>query len=122
MNIPAFLLLTTVSLVSAPAVSVAYEDEVHGELPYWRDLGVVAVNQQPARSAFMTFGSRSAAEKGEWETSEWYRSLNGTWKFFYTDDIRTLPESVCAADFPDKDWNDIKVPGNWEVQGFGVPI
>lgn len=122
MNIPAFLLLTTVSLVSAPAVSVAYEDEVHGELPYWRDLGVVAVNQQPARSAFMTFGSRSAAEKGEWETSEWYRSLNGTWKFFYTDDSRTLPESVCAADFPDKDWNDIKVPGNWEVQGFGVPI
>ena len=24
--------------------------------------------------------------------------------------------------FNDKSWSDINVPGNWEIQGFGVPI
>lgn len=122
MNTSAFLLSTAVSLFTAWAVAAAPGDAPEGKLPYWRDLRVTAVNQQPARTAFMTFDSRPAAERGVWEESEWYRSLNGTWKFLYTDDSRTLPEGVCTSDFPDGGWSDIRVPGNWEVQGFGIPI
>lgn len=112
------------SAATAVATALGADDSYKSDerLPYWRDLKVCAVNKEPSRSAFMTFGSRSGAEAGVWEESEWYRTLNGTWKFLYTDDSRTLPAEVCAAEFPDGGWNDIKVPGNWEVQGFGTPI
>ena len=112
-------LFTTLILLSATPLFAAAPAE---KLPYWRDMNVFAVNKEPAHTAFMTFDSRSAALRGVWEQSEWYRSLNGTWKFLYTDDERSLPADVCAADFADEGWSDIKVPGNWEMQGFGTAI
>ena len=95
----------------------------HSErLPYWRDIDVISVNKQPPHTAFMTFDTRAKALGNVWESSEWYRSLNGTWRFLYTDDVRTLPADIFAADLATDGWSDIAVPGNWEVQGFGVPI
>ncbi|MCH5330583.1 MAG: beta-galactosidase, partial [Alistipes sp.] len=117
MNIRNLFSTLVSTVIFAGAVSA---DNQH--LPYWRDMNVFALNKQPAHTAFMTFGDREKALGGDWEQSEWYESLNGTWKFVYTDDERTLPADICAADFPTDDWNDIKVPGNWEMQGFGTAI
>lgn len=93
-----------------------------GKLPYWKDVATVAVNKQPPRTAFMTFGSRDGALAGEWERSEWYRPLNGTWKFYYADAYGDLPADIADPDRPTETWSDITVPGNWELQGFGTPI
>lgn len=91
-------------------------------LPYWKDVDVVAVNKQIPRTAFMTFGSRDAALGGKWEDSEWYHSLNGTWKFYYVDACGKLPADICDPARPLDGWHDITVPGNWELQGFGTPV
>lgn len=50
------------------------------------------------------------------------KSLNGTWKFQYTDKSENRPTDFMAKDFVGKGWNDIVVPSNWELQGFGQPI
>ena len=113
-------LLSAFAIVSASLS--AYAASPAGSVPYWRDIDVFKVNKQPAHTAFMTFDTKDKASSGDWERSEWYRSLNGTWKFVYTDDERTLPADICSAEVSTDGWSDIKVPGNWEPQGFGTAI
>jgi len=49
-------------------------------------------------------------------------SLDGTWKFHLAGSPQTVPDGFWEAPFDTSAWNDIQVPGNWEVQGFGKPI
>jgi len=92
------------------------------DIPYWNDLQTTGVGKEYPRTEFSVFGSREAALKGTYESSPFYFSLNGTWKFLYTDDYRDLPAGIEKPDFSTAQWSDIKVPGNWERQGFGIPI
>ena len=69
----------------------------------------------------------SVFEKGQEEGHAWHMPeksmlLNGTWKFYYSDSHRNLPVDAAQEVADMKGWNDIQVPGNWEVQGYGVPI
>lgn len=91
-------------------------------LPYWRDLNVLSVNKQPARTAFMVYQSKDNAIDGNWENSKYYKSLNGEWKFFYSDDQSKESEDIEVLLKNVKDWGKIIVPGNWEVQGYGTAI
>ncbi|MGL4520642.1 MAG: glycoside hydrolase family 2 TIM barrel-domain containing protein [Phocaeicola sp.] len=90
--------------------------------PYWRDLQVVSVNKEKPRSSFMTYGDRSTALTGRFENSEYYRLLNGTWKFYFVDSFTQLPENITDPSTSTSSWQDIQVPGNWEVQGHGIAI
>lgn len=107
------------------AAVCAYSTQVlHAEdtkLPYWKDIQTVAVNKEYPRTAFMTYDNRNQALTGEYENSPYYKLLNGTWNFYYADAYKDLPANI---EQPDANiaWKEIKVPGNWEVQGYGVAI
>ena len=49
-------------------------------------------------------------------------SLNGDWKFFYSKKPEGVPIDFYTAGFRDKPWGSIKVPSNWEMQGYGDRI
>lgn len=49
-------------------------------------------------------------------------SLNGEWKFFYSETPEGVPTDFCNTGFNDKKWGSIKVPSNWEMQGYGDRI
>lgn len=90
--------------------------------PYWKDVQVVAVNKEQPRSAFMTYADRTSALSSRYEKSPFYTLLNGTWKFYFTETYKDLPENITDLATDASAWHDIQVPGNWEVQGFGTPI
>ena len=90
-------------------------------LPYWKDIQTVSVNREAPRSAFMTYADREQAATMKYEQSPYYQLLNGTWKFYYVDSYKQLPEDITSTTSLDG-WKDIQVPGNWEVQGFGTAI
>jgi len=50
------------------------------------------------------------------------QSLNGLWKFHWSANPQTRPQEFYAAGFSAEKWDNILVPGNWELQGFGTPI
>lgn len=110
------------SALAIMSVLPAFSNSSPDGQPYWRNINVFDINKEPAHTAYMVFDNRSKADSGAWEQSEWYRSLNGTWEFIYTDDERTLPADICAGGASTDEWSDIKVPGNWEMQGFGTAI
>lgn len=90
--------------------------------PYWQDVQTVAVNKEAPRTSFVSFASKADATKLRFEESPYYLSLNGTWKFFFVDAYKKLPAGITNKGTDTSSWSDIKVPGNWEVQGFGIPI
>lgn len=90
--------------------------------PYWQDVNVVKVNKEYPRTQFMTFDTKEDALNKRFEESEYYISLNGTWKFYFVEGYKQLPENVTDSTVSLTDWKDIKVPGNWEMQGFGTAI
>lgn len=95
-------------------------------LPYWKDLAVVAVNKEAPRSAFILYPDVKEALKGDVAANPLVKPLNGRWAFRYSDSHRNLPESI-TGDLAEDSFrslftDSINVPGNWEVQGFGVPI
>lgn len=92
------------------------------DMPYWKDIQTVCVNREEPRSAFMTYADKAQAMTGKYESSTYYRLLNGIWKFYFTESYKNLPANITDKDIDLSGWKDIKVPGNWEMQGFGTPI
>ena len=90
--------------------------------PYWQDVQVVEVNKEYPRTSFMTYNNRADALSGKFERSKYYRLLNGTWKFYFVDSYKKLPDNITDPNTNTDSWNDIQVPGNWEVQGHGIAI
>lgn len=94
---------------------------IAGDLPYWKDVNITSVNKIPARSAFMTYPDKVSALKGTYAASPYYKLLNGIWNFYYVDSYKDLPVNIEKPN-ASINWKTIKVPGNWEVQGYGVAI
>ncbi len=82
------------------------------------------VNREKPRSTFHSFTNLNDALKAAYNAkgSE-VVPLSGSWKFHYTDQFNERPmEGFQHVAFDDSMWGDIKVPGNWELQGYGIPI
>ncbi len=54
--------------------------------------------------------------------SPFYKSLNGTWKFNWTRRPADRPKGFYDPEYDVSGWDDIPVPSNWELQGYGIPI
>lgn len=89
------------------------------KLPYWKDLSVVEVNKQPPRTTFMTYDNLKDASTLKYENSKYYYLLNGVWKFYFVNGYKQLPDNITDPGMDVSSWADIKVPGNWELQGYG---
>ena len=59
---------------------------------------------------------------GEKEANPLVKSLNGVWKFKWSPDPQSRPEGFYTESYSTEKWDNILVPGNWELQGFGTPI
>ncbi len=86
------------------------------------DPNLVDINKELPRSTFTSYTNESDAIRNNRKDGTYRLSLNGTWKFNYTEEFDKRPSDFMKPDFNDKEWADIKVPGNWERQGFGTPI
>lgn len=107
----------------AAALTPAFCDAAEPAVPYWQDKDVFLRNGRTQRTELIFHADRDAALTRPFEESEYYRSLNGTWHFRYFDSHRQLPARIEETAAPDAAaWDSIRVPGNWELQGFGTPI
>lgn len=89
----------------------------------WLDPEVNVVNRAPMHAANFAFrNGENAALSQERQKSANYLSLNGTWKFNWVNDADQRPTDFWRKDFNDKGWDNIQVPGIWELNGYGDPI
>ncbi|MCL2425134.1 MAG: DUF4981 domain-containing protein [Oscillospiraceae bacterium] len=75
-------------------------------------------NRLDARSSHKFYRNECEVEKG---CSSFIHCMNGTWKFSYARNITLAPKDFANLDYDCKDWEDIKVPGHIQMQGYDAP-
>ncbi|MEN8186840.1 MAG: glycoside hydrolase family 2 TIM barrel-domain containing protein [Bacteroidota bacterium] len=83
---------------------------------------IIGIDKLPARASFFPYNSIDLAKKKDLSKAENYLLLNGTWKFNWVRETGSRPKDFYKEDFSTEKWNNIKVPSNWEVEGYGIPI
>ncbi|MEV0845605.1 glycoside hydrolase family 2 TIM barrel-domain containing protein [Streptomyces sp. NPDC049954] len=83
---------------------------------------VFQVNRDAARARLVPYANVSAAVRGDLEKSPYFRSLNGKWRFHWSKNPEARPTGFEEPDYDDSDWDHIKVPSNWEIEGWPEPI
>ena len=91
-------------------------------VPEWEDPAVFAINKEASHATLFPFESQALAVQGMPHVSAYHQSLNGRWKFNWVRKPADRPVDFYRTDFDDSDWDEIPVPSNWELQGYGVPI
>jgi len=112
----------TLTLLFFLSIMVIHSQE---KLPYWKDVNIVAVNKEAPRTTFMSYDNTNDASQAiippytDYTKSKYYYLLNGTWKFYFVGGYKNLPADIIDPNKSLAGWTDIKVPGNWELQGHG---
>ena len=117
------LLILSIFLGFATA-SVAINDDRTAAPTFteWHDLQVNQVNKMPAHAAFFAYESEKAALEGKYTSSDNFLSIEGKWKFNWVKDANMRPTHFFAETFDDSKWDDMSVPGIWELNGYGDPM
>lgn len=88
----------------------------------WENQKVFAINKEAPRASFYSYPNQKKALTFEREESPYFKLLNGTWKFNWVKKPADRPVDFYESNYDVSGWDDIKVPSNWEVEGYGIPI
>ena len=88
----------------------------------WKDPEVNSVNRSAMHTNYFAFASADEAKAGIKENSTNFMTLNGLWKFNWVRHADARPTDFYQTNFNDKGWDDLQVPGVWELNGYGDPI
>ena len=100
------LTFTLISLIAA----MSLQAQTEAELNAWNDVYIYEINKVMPRANVIPVGS------------EWSQCLNGEWKFNWVDTPSKAPADFYKEGYDASDWKTIKVPANWELNGYGTPI
>ena len=104
--------ILTITMAIAAITAMAQE--------YWEQPEVYQVNKLPARATLTPYTSMEQAYLRA--GSEWVVDISGDWKFHWTATPAEAPEGFESVLYDDSEWATIPVPGNWEINGYGMPI
>lgn len=81
----------------------------------------LGINKLPAHATLMPYLNETEALAANRHASSYYRTLNGTWKFNWVSWPQKRPVDFYKESYDVSQWADIKVPSNWDLQGYGTP-
>lgn len=87
----------------------------------WENPDVTSINREQSHAPWGAYENAVQAGTCDRTVSRWVETLDGTWEFKYFSKPAAV-EPFWGSGHSRSGWGGIKVPGNWEVQGFGEPI
>ena len=100
----------TILIAALALVFSGLQAQTDAELNAWNDVSVYEINRVYPRT--------NVIPEGE----QWSQCLNGDWNFYWVKHQAEAPVNFYKMDYDVSDWNTIKVPANWELNGYGTPI
>ena len=88
----------------------------------WENPEIVGRNCQPGHVTLVPYPDARTALRGERTASPYFELLNGDWKFHWVKKPSERPEDFYQEGFDVSAWEEIPVPGHWQLHGYGIPI
>ena len=92
------------------------------EIIEWENPEIIGINKEGPHATFVPYQDSETAVSFNEQKSDRYRSLNGVWKFKFLNRPGVAPDGFFSEGFSDKGWDDLTVPSNWQLKGYGRPI
>ncbi len=87
---------------------------LHAQDVEWEDPGVIGINKLPYHSSLQLPSMEDSCRE--------IVSLDGLWAFCWSANPMERPKDFYRTDYDVSSWDSIRVPGNWQTQGYGKPI
>ena len=117
-----WLLMMAVCLYAS---SYSYSQEISENRdvrPEWENEEIIGINKEQPRATFIPYNTRENALKGDRYKSENLELLNGKWQFNWSSNPGERPANFYAEDYDVSTWDQIEVPSNWQLHGYGKAI
>lgn len=108
-------------LMAGVAMAVCVPAHASSPQP-WETPAVNHINRLAPRSEYFAYETPELAAAADKHASSRFLSLDGKWKFKFTEHLHQRPTDFHATDFDDSEWVEFNVPGLWELNGYGVPM
>ncbi|WP_339247133.1 glycoside hydrolase family 2 TIM barrel-domain containing protein [Paenibacillus sp. FSL F4-0243] len=98
-----------------------YQPPANGYPEWNNNPEIFELNRLDAHASMIPYSNLTQALVGDKETSPYYKTLNGIWKFSFseTPDLRVV--DFYKADFDCSNWATIPVPSHWQFHGYDYP-
>lgn len=90
--------------------------------PDWENERVIGINKEAGHATYIPYATIPQALADYANESPFYQCLNGPWKFNWVKSPDLRPVDFYKPDFDVSYWDDIEVPSNWQMKGYGKPI
>jgi beta-galactosidase len=115
------LLLCGTAASASPDLPLPIQPQVDASRPDWENPAVFAIGKLPARASGFPYESASKAVAGRMAESGRFVSLDGPWKFAFSPSADGAPKDFFRSDFDVSGWKEIKVPADWQAEGYDQP-
>ncbi len=95
----------------------------------WQNEQIFAVDKLPGHVTRIPYPDVESMRHDGYYSRPWerpqssmYMSLNGIWKFHYACKPADRPAGFYRKPYDVSSWDEIEVPSNWEMKGYGTPI
>jgi beta-galactosidase len=88
----------------------------------WEDPSIIARNKEAPHATLLPYPDVATAMADDSGGSPWFLSLNGTWKFQWSPNPAARPSDFYLPEYDVATWDEIPVPANWQLHGYGYPI
>ena len=88
----------------------------------WQDPAVFEVNKLYPRANLPQYRKDAIHRVQCNDAMNRVSTLDGQWAFHYVPNADERPTDFFRTDYDDSGWDSIPVPGNWELNGYGVPV
>ena len=88
----------------------------------WENPQIIEIKKEPAHATLVSYPDEISALTMKREKSSNIMMLNGVWKFKWVSEHQKAPKKFHRAGYNDSEWDEIKVPCNWQLESYGTPI
>jgi beta-galactosidase/beta-glucuronidase len=104
-----------------PALLMLLALPAAAQLPEWQDETQFGRNKAAPHAPLLPYPDEAGALTFDRSKSPWFQLLNGQWSFAFFSSPGDVPRDFFRPDYEDRLWTEIRVPSNWQREGFGKP-
>jgi beta-galactosidase len=88
----------------------------------WENPQLTGMNRENPHATLISYPDEASAFANIKGNSPNYLSLDGTWKFHFSNTPEERPYWFFKDDYDIRDWDNTDVPSNWQMKGYDPPI